>query len=128
MVLDTVLKMRFLEEVQCSDGEFGIQLVLVLAQGWKDAARKFPTARINEILKPSIDFAQRRLKEREERIELASGEYGLTHIHLIPARAGMDLYPDQNSYISHNLTGGVQLAAILPIMFDYLKLLECVPS
>ena len=118
--------MRFLEDLQFADGEFGIQVVIKLAQGWKEAARKFPSERIRDILKPSIDFAQRRLMEMEEEVEVAGGEYGLTHISLIPDRAGIDLFPDQNSYISHNLAKGVQITGIIPIMFDYLKLLEVV--
>lgn len=116
--------MKFLEEIQFSENEFGIQLVIKLNKGWKDAARKFPIDRINDVLKPSIDFAQRCVQDLKERVEVNSGEYGLHHISLIPERAGLDLFSDQNSYISHNLTRK-QIMGVLPVVLDYLKLLEC---
>lgn len=118
--------MRFLEEIQFSENEFGIQVVVKLAQGWRDAAQKFPSERIDEILRPSVIFANGRLKELEEEIRLDIGRYGLHHISLLPERAGLDLFPDQDSYISHNLTKGVQIGAIMPVILDYLKLLEYV--
>ena len=115
--------MKFLDEIQFSENDFGIQIVVKLNEGWKDTARKFPKERINEILKPSVDFANRRLRELKQEILITAGEYGLMHISLIPERAGLDLFPDQNSYISQNFTRSAQLA-VLPIILDYLKLLE----
>ena len=115
--------MKFLEEIQFAEDEFGVQLVVKLNEGWKDAARKFPSERINEILKPSISFAQKCIQELEEEVEVSAGEYGLHHISLIPERAGLDLFPDQNSYISHNLIRK-QILGVLPVVLDYLKLLD----
>jgi len=115
--------MKFLEEIQFSENEFGIQLVAVLANGWKDAARKFPGERINEILKPSISFAQSCIQELKQKVEVTSGEYGLHHVSLIPERAGLDLFSDQNSYISQNLRRN-QIMGVLPVVLDYLKLLD----
>ncbi|MBI2630148.1 hypothetical protein HYW76_03525 [Candidatus Pacearchaeota archaeon] len=117
--------MKFLEDIQLSDNEYGIQLVVILASGWKEAARKFPKERINQILAPKIGFADRRLEEMKERVELAVGEYGLMHISLTPERAGLDLFPNQNSYIGHNLTKSEQVAGVMAIILDYIKLLEC---
>lgn len=116
-------KMKFLEEIQFAENEFGVQLVVKLNEGWEDAARKFPSGRINEILKPSISFAQKCIQELKEEVEVSAGEYGLHHISLIPERAGLDLFPDQNSYISHNLIRK-QILGVLPVVLDYLKLLE----
>ncbi len=116
--------MKFLEEVHFSENEFGIQVVVKLAQGWEIAAQKFPSERIDEILEPSVAFANQRLKELGEEIRLDTGRYGLHHISLLPERAGLDLFPDQNSYISHNLTRSAQIGSIMPIILDYLKLLE----
>ena len=94
--------MKFLEEVQFSDNEFGILIVFKLAEGWEYAARKFPVNRLDEILKSSVDFAQRRLKEMQEKVQLQGGEYGLHHISLIPERAGLDLFSSQNSVAISN--------------------------
>lgn len=115
--------MRFLEEIQFADNEFGISVAIILAEGWKEAARNFPRDRINEILRPSISFAQKFIQELKQKVEVTAGEYGLHHISLTPERAGLDLFSDQNSYISHNLRRN-QVMSVLPVILDYLKLLE----
>lgn len=118
--------MKFLDEIQFSSGNFGIQVVVKLLPGWKGAAKRFPVDKIDKILKPSVYFASRILRELEIIPEVSGGEYGLQHIHLIPLRAGLDLFPDQDSYISHNFTRGEHIAGTLPIVLDYLTLLELV--
>jgi hypothetical protein len=120
--------MRFLEDMHFNDTNSGILLEVRLSSGWKDAAKQFPSERINEILAPSIQFSNRRLSRLKQIVEVSGGEYGLHHISFIGVRAGLDLFPEQNSYISQNLANGEQLSAILPIIIDYLKLLECVPD
>lgn len=119
--------MKFLENINlsCINGDY--EVVIKLGEGWKNAVRKFPIDRINEILKPSVDFAQRCVQELKEIVELTpSSTYGLMHISLIPERAGLDLFPDQNAYISHNFTNKMQILGVLPVVIDYLKLLESV--
>lgn len=116
--------MRFLEEIQFSDNEFGIQLVVRLADGWQDAARKVPHDKVEQVLSRGVSFANNRLRELNQQVELSFGEYGLHHIHITPDRIGLDLYPDQNHYISHNFTKSNHVAAVMPIIFDYLMFLE----
>ncbi len=115
--------MKFLEEVQFSENDFGIQIVVRLVKGWKESAAKFPRERLGDILKPSIAFAQKCVQELKQVVEVSGGEYGLHHISLTPERAGLDLFPDQNSYISHNLRRN-QAMGVLPVILDYLRLLE----
>ena len=107
--------MNYLQGFSISKEDLGYGLMLRLNPGWKDAAKKFPINRINNILKPEISIAQRVLDDSglKETIEIETGEF--------PERAGLDLLPAQDSYISHNLSRASQVSALFLIVSAYLR-------
>lgn len=118
--------MEYLQDILFSRLEFGYELEIRLADGWKDVAQIFPKERIGEIFKQELLISQQTLDDARmmQKIQLTTGEFGLHHISLPPDRAGIDLFPSQNSYISHNLTRAVQVSALLPIILKYIRDLE----
>ncbi len=116
--------MKFLDDIQIYRNDFGIQLVIKMNYSWRKAAEKFPRERGKDIFRPQIELANSFLKELEQKTELEWGRFGLHHIHLIPGSAGLDLQDSQNSYIGHNLTSPLQIAALTPVILRYLRDLE----
>lgn len=116
--------MRFLEEVNISSTDLGIDFVIKLGRGWRNAAKNYPNQKGRIALESEVQLANYFLIELEQKIELSFGEFGLHHIHLNPERVGLDLFDAQNSYIGHNITKPPQIAAISTIILRYLKDLE----
>ncbi len=113
--------MKYVDKLNISQNEFGINIEIKLIDGWRDVAKEFPTERIEQILESPVKLAERYL---EDHIGLRTEkEYGLTGISL-PNRKGLDLFPSQNSYISHNITSTQEFFAILTVISDYLGLLD----
>jgi len=116
--------MEYLEGLIFSKTKFGIEVCINLNPNWREATKEFPIDEINEVLKPSIDFAQQILQEG---IELRTNKkYGLTGISLA-GRVGLDLQSEHNKYLSHNITRPDQALAVIVIAFDYLSLLKNLP-
>jgi hypothetical protein len=116
--------MKFFDDIQLSKNDFGLELVILLNPGWKEVARKFPKDKLSQALSSKIELGNYFLTPLHQEIEIREGEYGLMGITFSPQRIGIDLLPDQNCYMGHNLVQPLQIAAGLPVILRYIRDLE----
>jgi len=120
--------MSILADINLSRNDYGYELVFVLGQGWREAAREFAGRRLvlEDILKPELEIAQKILQNSglNQNIELTGGGHGLQRINITPNRMGLALFPDQNMYLSHNFSSATHVATGYPIMMRYFLDLE----
>ena len=113
--------MKYLASIETCRYEFGRQLVLRLSPRWREAAKSFPTDKLEVALASSIEVATKVLRETPQ-LRFEQG-IGLTGISLI-GRKGLDLLSDQNCYMGCNLTRAEEVAALSLIGVDYLSNLD----
>jgi len=117
--------MKFLDDIQICRDNFGIQFVIRMNHSWRKAAEKFPIDKIYGALEHEISLGNDFLRSLEQKMELRIEKgYGFSGINLIPGAQGLDLQDSQNSYVGHNLTSPLQIAALTPVILRYLKDLE----
>ena len=106
-----------------SDASSGLITVDNFHPDWKLAAQKLYKIPVT-LEKLMGDFTQKANAWSKTQISLTfSSEFGLTHIHL-PYRAAVDLLPEREMYISHNIHTPQEIAAIIPILVYYVNNLK----
>lgn len=123
--------MRFVYSSNISRTDFGYDISLMLQDDWKNAGSRFMEAikncnekKLPMPLQSQLDLANFFLSTISQTADLSFGEFGLHHINITPYRAGLDLLPDQDSYMGHNISHSMQLLAIHTIIWQYFSDLD----
>ena len=90
---------------------------------WKEAAQKLMQGRIIELMdeykKPISEWVKLPLELRFDK------EVGLNHI-ITESRSGLDLWPEQKKYRSHNIHSPSEVCAATAIITNYINWLNFV--